>query len=137
MENDNSSLYLKDIADNLWSGHASVIIGAGFSKNASDKFLSWNCLAKVIYQNLYQKEPNEKDNLTLFQGIEADPNKGKDILYKELNKVIPNTTSPSELHTKLLSLPWKDVFTTNYDTLLERTTTTRLYKPVGGIKYIK
>lgn len=128
MENDDSSLYLKDIADNLWSGHASVIIGAGFSKNASDIFLSWDCLAKVIFKNLYDEEPKEKDNLKLFQGIEADPNKGKDILYKELNKVIPDTTPPSELHTKLLSLPWKDVFTTNYDTLLERTTTTRLYK---------
>ncbi len=28
---------------------------------------------------------------------------------------------PSELHEKLLNLGWKDVFTTNYDTLLERT----------------
>ena len=28
---------------------------------------------------------------------------------------------PDELHSKLLSLNWNDVFTTNYDTLLERT----------------
>ncbi len=130
MENNNSSLYLKDIADQLWHGYASIIVGAGFSKNASDKFLSWNCLAKVIYQNLYHEEPKENDNLKLFQGIEADPNKGKDILYKELNKVIPNTTSPSELHTKLLNLPWKDIFTTNYDTLLERTDTERPYTTI-------
>ena len=130
MENNDSSLYLKDIADQLWHGYASIIVGAGFSKNASDKFLSWNCLAKVIYQNLYHEEPKENDNLKLFQGIEADPNKGKDILYKELNKVIPNTTSPSELHTKLLNLPWKDIFTTNYDTLLERTDTERPYTTI-------
>lgn len=126
MENDNSSLYLKDIADNLWSGHASVIIGAGFSKNASDKFLSWNCLAKVIYQNLYHEEPEESNILKLFQEIEDD--KGKDILYKELNNVLPNSVSPSKLHTQILNLPWKDVFTTNYDTLLERTLQTRTYK---------
>lgn len=28
---------------------------------------------------------------------------------------------PRDLHKKLLSLKWRDVFTTNYDTLLERT----------------
>lgn len=29
--------------------------------------------------------------------------------------------SPSNLHKDLLNLSWRDVFTTNYDTLLERT----------------
>lgn len=29
--------------------------------------------------------------------------------------------SPSSLHKDLLNLSWRDVFTTNYDTLLERT----------------
>ena len=28
---------------------------------------------------------------------------------------------PGELHKRLLRLNWKDIFTTNYDTLLERT----------------
>ena len=28
--------------------------------------------------------------------------------------------SSSDVHTKLLGLPWRDVFTTNWDTLLER-----------------
>ena len=38
---------------------------------------------------------------------------------------------PSALHTLLLQLPWKDVFTTNYDTLLERTEVPgRAYQPV-------
>lgn len=126
MENDDSSSCLKDIANYLWSGHASIIVGAGFSKNASDNFLSWNCLAKVIYKNLYHEEPEESNILKLFQEIEDD--KGKDILYKELNNVLPNSVSPSKLHTQILNLPWKDVFTTNYDTLLERTLQTRTYK---------
>jgi hypothetical protein len=44
----------------------------------------------------------------------------------ELNKFIEakindDKYSPGELHKKLLSLNWRDVFTTNYDTLLERT----------------
>ena len=43
-----------------------------------------------------------------------------------LNQIIRDSLpddeyAPSELHEKLLNLGWKDVFTTNYDTLLERT----------------
>ena len=38
---------------------------------------------------------------------------------------------PGKLHRLLLELPWKDVFTTNYDTLLERTEVSdRAYQPV-------
>jgi hypothetical protein len=38
---------------------------------------------------------------------------------------------PSKLHRLLLELPWADVFTTNYDTLLERTEVDgRAYQPV-------
>jgi hypothetical protein len=38
---------------------------------------------------------------------------------------------PGRLHRLLLELPWKDVFTTNYDTLLERTEVSgRTYQPV-------
>src|SRR5699024_10943435 len=41
--------------------------------------------------------------------------------------------APTELYTRLMELPWKDVFTTNYDTLLERaadTVTSRRYHVV-------
>jgi hypothetical protein len=43
----------------------------------------------------------------------------------ELNRLLKTFTpdedyTPSDLHTDLLKLPWADVFTTNWDTLLER-----------------
>jgi hypothetical protein len=38
-----------------------------------------------------------------------------------LNSIADNGYRPGNLHRMLLSLPWADVFTTNYDTLLERT----------------
>ena len=38
-----------------------------------------------------------------------------------LKEAIPDEDyGPSEVYTKLMELPWRDVFTTNYDTLLER-----------------
>ena len=42
---------------------------------------------------------------------------------------------PGPIHDLLLQLPWRDVFTTNYDTLLERTEVTgRAYQPVTTVE---
>ncbi|WOD17018.1 SIR2 family NAD-dependent protein deacylase [Paraburkholderia kirstenboschensis] len=48
---------------------------------------------------------------------------GRAQLDARLHDLLPDEgcTEPGHLHTRLLSLPWADVFTTNYDTLLERT----------------
>lgn len=37
-----------------------------------------------------------------------------------LNEIADEVSEPAQLHVQLLELPWTDVFTTNYDTLLER-----------------
>jgi hypothetical protein len=49
-----------------------------------------------------------------------------------IRKQIPDSEhQPGSLHHLLLRLPWADVFTTNYDTLLERTAVPgRTYQPV-------
>lgn len=65
MENDNSSLYLNEIAQRLWSGHASLMVGAGFSKNAIPihetlkKFSDGKELGDVFYQELHKDNPND------------------------------------------------------------------------------
>jgi len=59
--------------------------------------------------------------LKLAQEVESEF--GRPVLNSLLKQAIPDIYyEPSELHTKLLQLPWTDVFTTNYDTLLERAT---------------
>ena len=46
---------------------------------------------------------------------------GRPALNQLLKRTIPDDYyAPSTLHVRLLELPWSDVFTTNYDTLLER-----------------
>ena len=123
MENDDSSLYLNEIAQRLWSGHASLMVGAGFSKNASDKFLSWRELGDLLYNKLYH---NPKDCDKAYLDIlkladEVESTLGKTALNDLIKKELPDKEyPPSKLHKDLLQLPWKDVFTTNYDTLLER-----------------
>ena len=47
--------------------------------------------------------------------------------------IADHSMTPSEMHLDLMRLPWTDVFTTNWDTLLERAAmlqSTRNYNPV-------
>ena len=130
---DNNSAYLKEISDKLFSKHAAIMIGAGFSKNAipnspyTNTFSDWNELGDIFFEKLNGKKPDKNDRylnvLRLANEIEAAF--GRPVLDSILRQSIPDLNySPSELHKKLLNLPWEDVFTTNYDTLLERTAET-------------
>lgn len=121
--------YLSEISDKLWSGHASVMIGAGFSMNAqksihTDKsFPSWNDLGDCFYKKLYGELPAKEDKYLNVSKLANEVQSAFDraAVHEILKDKIPDREyRPSELHEKLLQLPWKDVFTTNYDTLLER-----------------
>ena len=128
-KNDNDiQIYLSDIVEKLSSGHASLMVGAGFSKNATKNSPSWDDLGNCFYKKLYGKTPTEDkgrdadrfflDVLKLAEMVEA--HFGKTTLETILKEKIPNNINPSEIHEKLVQLPWTDIFTTNYDTLLER-----------------
>jgi hypothetical protein len=123
--------YLDEIAQCLWSKNASIMIGAGFSMNAkamfenAQRFPSWQDLGNVFYKKV-RGEEIQKAKYNFFDPLklayEVESNFGRSVLDSILRTNIPdNDYKPSELHHSLLSLPWTDVFTTNYDTLLERT----------------
>jgi hypothetical protein len=137
--------YIEDIAkrihDPALHGAASVMVGAGFSKNADvvDDEASapnWEELAVSMFEALYQK-PEDEAEIKRWEIQKIKKTSGKNVLklaeeYKsvfgrnKLNKFIEANINddmyiPGNLHKKLLSLNWRDVFTTNYDTLLERT----------------
>ena len=135
--------YLDEIAQCLWSKNASIMIGAGFSMNAKPmfenvkRFPSWQDLGNVFYEKVRGEEIKEaKYNFfdPLKLAYEVESNFGRPVLDSILRTNIPDSDyKPSELHQSLLSLPWTDVFTTNYDTLLERaaeTVSERNYKVV-------
>jgi len=69
----------------------------------------------------YREEKFQSENyLRLASKYEAAFGYARlDTLIRNLNP--DNDHLPGLLHQKLLELPWNDVFTTNYDTLLERT----------------
>lgn len=122
--------YLEEIAQCLWNKNASIMIGAGFSMNAEAVFENakpfplWQDLGNIFYKKVRGEEIKDAkyrffDPLKLAYEVES--NFGRPVLDSILRESIPDSEyKPSTLHQSLLSLPWTDVFTTNYDTLLER-----------------
>ena len=123
--------YLIEIANRLWAGHAAIMIGAGFSKNAKKnsttkkRFPDWNQLGDVFYEKINGIPPKPKDKAylnVLKLADEVQAAFGRNTLDQIVKTEVPDKEfQPSILHEKTLRLPWSDIFTTNYDTLLERT----------------
>lgn len=134
--------HLIHLRDRLWArrprGRAAVMVGAGFSLNAesrvagSTSFPLWSDLTGRMLDELRPllsaKERKEEvlkyasgsGSLTLAREYELAF--GRSSLDELILTLVPDRNfSPGELHQALLALPWADVFTTNYDTLLERT----------------
>ena len=121
--------YLNEIAERLFSGHAAVMIGSGFSRNAqpragsSSEFPDWAGLGDLFYEKLHHKPPDAGAKYLNVPALanEVEAALGRPTLNRIMSSAIPDQDhEPAELHTALLNLPWSDVFTTNYDTLLER-----------------
>ena len=145
--NDNTVYsYINDIAQRLKEprkyGDVSLMIGAGFSKNAQSKGMAsmqppnWSELAEKMYEELYPEplEVQEKEEWNKQRIIKTS---GKNVTKladeyianfdrNKINNLIEQSIAdemfvPGELHKRLLNLHWSDIFTTNYDTLLEQT----------------
>lgn len=139
MEDIKSNLHINKISEALWNngerGKASIMVGAGFSRNAEKKnssskdFPLWCDLAIEMFNELYPHKFADND-------FRIAKTAGKNVLSlaQEYYSVFDQTAltsfilrnipemqyKPGKLHEKLLKLPWADIFTTNYDTLLER-----------------
>lgn len=91
------------------------------------KFLDWGELGDIFYKKLYRKLPKEEEHPYFYQDIlkladRVEQCFGRTVLDKLLLDNLPDEEyKPSKLHEMLLTLNWTDIFTTNYDTLLERT----------------
>ena len=131
------------LSKHLWQrprSRAAVMVGAGVSLNAIPspsahiRFPTWKQLSWAMFDEIYPVIPGETEaqdskRLELFNSkgplrlaSEYEAAFGPQSLQAFLREKIPDAThEPGDIHRLLLRLPWKDVFTTNYDTLLEQT----------------
>ncbi len=135
---------LQQLARALWcegtTRGAAVLVGAGFSRNAERSGMDttepplWENLAGDLVSQLYpdNSDAAPKDPLRLAE--EYRIYFGQAALDEFIHTRIRDTAwQPGRLHKSLLELPWSDVLTTNWDTLLERAAATindYYYEPV-------
>jgi hypothetical protein len=112
------------------------MVGAGFSRNGDPVGVSarlmptWSEMAEALCRPLYPSDPSRLQSalseargtsgfLRLAQEYQAAF--GPAALNDRIRTLAPDTDyRPGDLHRRLLRLPWADVFSTNWDTLLER-----------------
>ena len=104
---------------------AAVMIGAGFSRFANQIADTtplaplWHDFHKAMREELYPKGNCPSDTLALAEEYRAAL--GYSALENLIRSKIRDTErNPGEIHQRLLSLPWMDILTTNWDTLLEK-----------------
>jgi hypothetical protein len=104
---------------------AAILVGAGFSRNADRVHANtpepplWTTIACVMQKRIYPDGVAPKDPLRLaeeFKVLLGEP--ALEDLIRDL--VRDEEWLPGELHKKLVKLPWTDILTTNWDTLIER-----------------
>ena len=133
--------HMDRIREALWErpgSGASVMVGSGLTKcalkarpSAPDAPL-WQDLAMAVTDRLYppnscgrrapdNSRPRSTDDF-LRIAQEYETAFGRSELHRFLlQQVRDDDFTPGEVHERLLRLPWRDIFTTNWDTLLERT----------------
>src|SRR5262245_48866401 len=127
----------------LWTdrefGRAAVMVGAGMSRNAVPlgagraSMPTWEELTTALIERLYPDgsgSERRRDWLRRVAGATSVANRlaeeyaiafGRHELDALIRQSVPDDDfGPGPLHQLLLELPWADVLTTNYDTLLER-----------------
>lgn len=105
---------------------AAIMVGAGYSRlsrklspHAPSPPL-WSDFEREMAEALYKDGFAPSDPLRLAQEYEAALGASAlDGLIRSM--VVDNQWEPAQAHERLMALPWTDILTTNWDTLLERT----------------
>jgi tetratricopeptide (TPR) repeat protein len=123
---------LKQLAASLWGSDlngrgAAVLIGAGFSRCAerasSDTPMPplWSDLSTAMSAMLHGGSDSIRtDPLRLAEEFRSLFGQGSLNTFLR-DHIRDDSWYPGQSHLRLLNLPWVDVLTTNWDTLLERT----------------
>ena len=128
---------LTAIIEKLKKGQMSVMIGAGFSKNANPAYPNWEELLVPAYCELHsicESTLSKDKRKKIEQEISKNPSKiaqeyidmkGRredlDIYIEKILSMIDNSLVTNlTTHRSLLKINWNDIITTNWDTLLEK-----------------
>lgn len=125
--------HMNHVSDALWriGGGASVMVGSGFSRNARPRrpdplpMPTLKEMARELHRMLHPCGGNPTDcpppERVPRLAEEYEAAFGPIALHEVLRRMVPDRDYvPGLFHERLLRMPWCDIFTTNWDTLLER-----------------
>lgn len=114
------------------SGSAVCLVGAGFSRAGVDsrgcQVPSTEELTQEI-KDCLQIDPNEAASLGEIAEYASDTAQDT-IKLRQLILSRLTVTSPSEDQVRVVSLPWRAIFTTNFDDIIERADSAKRFTPV-------
>lgn len=133
---------LKKLSEALWQQDASyhgaaVMVGAGFSRSAAiagdnnKKLPLWYDLSAKLCEELGESKSTDALRLAQIYHDYFGKQQLHDLIKQEIND---DAWQPTELHKSLLQLPWSEVLTTNWETLLEKASH-KIHEPIYSIVY--
>lgn len=125
MNSDENAIHFGAIRQAFANNNAAVMVGAGFSRNAEggDSLATWPMVAKALWKALNPDVEESAFSTAMVTQLGEQYARVFSVpaLENLLKQLIPDDkVAPGQLHDQLLRLPWSEIFTTNYDTLLER-----------------
>lgn len=116
MADSDKSLFLKEYTRALREGDAALFVGAGVSRAAG--YVDWKQLLKEIAEELGLDIDRESDLVALAQ-FHVNHRKGRDKINQLLIDEFLEEAQLTPTHQLIASLPLQNIWTTNYDDLLE------------------
>jgi hypothetical protein len=113
----NSPDFLREYVSALRNGSAAAFVGAGMSRAAG--FVDWRGLLKKCAEDVGLDVQQEADLVAVAQYY-LDHCGTRGPINQLLIEAFPDTTEPTENHALLATLPIKNLWTTNYDRLIEQ-----------------
>ena len=109
--------FIKEFVKQLRCGRASLFIGSGISRKAG--YANWKDILRECAEEIGLEVDKESDLITLAEYYVRDK------LRTKINQTIAeyfddSKGKPVEVHRIISTLPISSIWTTNYDTLLER-----------------
>ena len=108
---------IAEYAKSLKNGNASLFVGSGLSRKAN--YSGWKDILRNCAKEIGLDVEKEKDLITLAQYYIREKQRTK-ITETIKDFFSDNKGTVQEIHQIIVSLPLSDIWTTNYDTLLER-----------------
>ncbi|MBL0020823.1 MAG: hypothetical protein IPP17_31430 [Bacteroidetes bacterium] len=130
-------IHLKSVARKLWEsrpyGNVALMVGAGFSRNAihrsdeKQKMAAWGGVVDRMLEELHPSNNSiliqDRAQFHACNSISLNytkRNSGRSKLFNLIRDLLrDNIIFTANCIAVYFELPWKDIFTTNYDTLLE------------------